>query len=87
MTSDAGISTRLGIGEQTEQVWLQADDVIVVEAHVERIETPPNNPTLLVQPGGQHPGLGALRDLLNPAKQGNVGAVDIAPQVMGRWLY
>ena len=38
----------------------------------------------LVQPGKQRPRLRVLRDLLNPAKQGDVGAVDIAPPVFGR---
>ncbi|MCA1709254.1 MAG: hypothetical protein LC808_40615 [Actinobacteria bacterium] len=42
------------------------------------------NLAALVQPGGRRLGLWAFPALFDPAKQGNVGAIDVAPLVMSR---
>lgn len=72
------------VGEHAQHVGWRADQRIVREAHIEGIEASADDPASLMQPRGRHSGLWTLRGLLNPAEQGNVGAINIAPPVMGR---
>lgn len=53
-----------------------------LEAHVEHVRAPADDLAPLVQPGGQRPWLRACRDLLDPAEQRQMGAIDIAPPVL-----
>lgn len=63
----------------------QAGQLIALEeAHVEGSAAPADDLSWLVWPGGQYSGFCAVRDLLDPAEQGNVGALGIAPPVMSR---
>ncbi len=62
---------------------VSADQMIGREADVERIEVPADDLAWLLQPGGQRPGLRILPDLLDPAKQGQGSALDIAPPSHG----
>lgn len=48
------------------------------------MEAPAENLASLVKPGEQRPLFGVLGDLLDPAKQGNVVALDIAPPILSR---
>ena len=48
---------------------------------MDQVEAPADGFAPLVQPREQH---SVFRDLLNPAEQGNVGALDIAPPALSR---
>lgn len=84
MTDVVGISTRLVRRKQAQQVGWQVDQRIVGKAHIERFEAHAENLAALVQPRGATPRFRVFHNLLDPAEQGNVGTVDVAPSAMSR---
>jgi hypothetical protein len=75
----AGASVPLRRFEDAHEVGSQGDHLVVaVEADVQQVGVPADDLALLVQPTGECPVGRVDRDLLNPALQGNVGALGVA---------
>ncbi|MGH3695723.1 MAG: hypothetical protein ACRDRX_17325 [Pseudonocardiaceae bacterium] len=70
--------------QQAQERRWHADQRIIGKAYVAHLQAPADDLAVLVQPGGQHRGLGALCDLLHQAEQVDGEALDIAPPVLGR---